>query len=202
MDDAKIRLSAEEVALVTSSDWILTKNGILEKVKSLLGKLQEREAAFLLPLLHRLPASVRASSPKISKGENYRGLPYLVLDWPRDFGKDGVFAIRTLFWWGHYFTVTLHLSGKHKTMLAPAISAQHDKLVSGNWHIGVNDDEWEHHLGRDNYLPVTSLTEVQFRDIVMQSSFIKITFALSLDQWDDAENKLAGAFEFLVTLVT
>ena len=36
MDQAKIRLSPKEMELVTSGDWILTKNQIIEKVKSLL----------------------------------------------------------------------------------------------------------------------------------------------------------------------
>ena len=41
-----------------------------------------------------LPAEMLFHSPKISKGENYKGLPYVMLDYPRCFGKTDIFAIR------------------------------------------------------------------------------------------------------------
>ncbi|MBS1654980.1 MAG: hypothetical protein JSU05_09055, partial [Bacteroidetes bacterium] len=79
MNEAKIRLSAHELELIQNAEWILTKNTILEKVKLLFEQLQE---PFLQELkkLTTLPEEVAAPSPKISKGENYKGLPYLVLD--------------------------------------------------------------------------------------------------------------------------
>ena len=51
------------------------------------------------------------STPKIAKGENYLQLPYVLLDYPRCFDKENIFAIRTMFWWGNFFSITLHLSG-------------------------------------------------------------------------------------------
>jgi len=38
-----------------------------------------------------------AIAPKISKGENYEGLPWVILDFPRYFDKENVFAIRCFF---------------------------------------------------------------------------------------------------------
>ena len=113
MDIAKIRLSPEEEALVATTDWILTKNNVLQKIKQLLLALQSRQQDLLLPF-NSLPEEVLKSSPKISRGENYKGLPWLVLDYPRYFNKADVFAIRTLFWWGNFFSITLHLSGSYK----------------------------------------------------------------------------------------
>jgi len=62
-------------------------------------------------------------SPKISRGENYLGLPYLVLDYPRLFRPDAVLAIRTFFWWGHFFSSTLQLSGGYKTEFLSRLQA-------------------------------------------------------------------------------
>ena len=95
-----------------------------------------------------------AIPPKISKGENYKGLPYLVLDYPRYFGKDDHFAIRSMFWWGNFFSITLHLSGIYKKMYENKIEASFTLLKEESFFIGISDDQWEHHFETSNYLPL------------------------------------------------
>ena len=56
MDKAKIRLSAKEAELVANADWILTKNHILQKVKSILEGLQLQQQQFLKSHHSLLPA--------------------------------------------------------------------------------------------------------------------------------------------------
>src|SRR5688572_30593643 len=107
---AKIQLSTLELELVNNTEWILTKNGIIEKVKKLLHDIQMAQHEVLIAAQDQLPAEVLMPSPKISRGENYKGLPYLILDNPRFFDKQDIFAIRTMFWWGHFFSITLHVS--------------------------------------------------------------------------------------------
>ena len=68
----------------------------------------------------RLPEAVIQSSPKITRGENYQLLPYVILDYPRCFQKEQVFAIRTMFWWGKGISITLHVSGNVARMAALA----------------------------------------------------------------------------------
>ena len=116
MDATKIRLSAEEAALIMNADIILTKNRILEKVKALLLVIQEDQQHYLSSN-NLLPDLVQIIPPKISKGENYNGLPYLVLDHPRYFDKENMYAIRSMFWWGNFFSTTLLLSGEYKARL-------------------------------------------------------------------------------------
>lgn len=93
--EPKVQLSPLEMELVINSGWILTKNGIIEKVKVLLTELQARQQALLsgpiaIGFSFALPEEVILPSPKISKGENYKGLPYLVLDYPRYFNKEHI----------------------------------------------------------------------------------------------------------------
>src|SRR5580700_4684754 len=104
MDEAKIRLSVEELELVENAEWILTKNRIIDKVQNLFGILAVKMKTELETI--SLPDEPLQTNPKISKGENYNGLPYVILDYPRLFSKENVFAIRTMFWWGNYFSVT------------------------------------------------------------------------------------------------
>src|SRR3954452_928432 len=100
-------LTAYESELVRDSKVLLTKNIIIEKVYRLFGQLasgyQDRLAASPVVGLNAVQA-------KISRGENYRGLPYVMLDYPRIFSKDHTFAIRSFYWWGNFFSITLQLS--------------------------------------------------------------------------------------------
>ena len=127
-DQTKIQLSPFESQLVNNSEWILTKNLIIKKAQQLLEEVQESIWRYTTVSRVNLPGEVTAISPKISKGENYHGLPWLTLDYPRYFQKEKVFAIRTMFWWGNFFSTTIHLSGQYKERYASAIAASDEAL--------------------------------------------------------------------------
>jgi hypothetical protein len=202
MNAAKIRLSATEMELVKNADWILTKNSILQKTNQLLGELLRRQQVILKQYSAHLPGEVIDSSPKISKGDNYKGLPYLVLDYPRQFSQSGVFAIRTMFWWGNFFSVTLHLAGHYKEMYADKIVAALPLLKENRYYCCINTDEWEHHFESTNYLPIVELGADDFAHEVYSKGFLKLTKKIPLNEWDDAENKLLPIFELLLLIVT
>jgi hypothetical protein len=172
MDAAKISLSAKELQLVTNAYWILTKNHIIEKVKSLLASLQQQQQALLKKNAFTLPKEAAKSSPKISKGENYKGLPYLVLDYPRYFDKENIFAIRTMFWWGNFFSCTLHLSGRYKKDAVAKLISSRSALIKNDFFICVSDNQWEHHFENDNYAGINSISKKGFEKMIMEKSFI------------------------------
>lgn len=202
MDKAKLRLSAKEAELVANADWILTKNHILQKVKWLLEDLQSQQQQFLLSHSPVIPSEVLAVSPKISRGENYKGLPYLVLDQPRYFGKDDHFAIRSMFWWGNFFSITLHLSGHYKKMYERKIEAAFNALKENSFFIGVSNEQWEHHFEADNYLPLTGMTERDLKTTIADKDFIKLAKRFSFEQWDNAEEMLFISFRQLIDWLT
>ena len=94
-----VELSKTELELVTSSEVILTKNRIIEKVYALFGSLSEEYRKILAEYSHNLPAEIFEKAPKIYRGENYMALPYVMLDYPRIFGKEEV-AERLKAEWG------------------------------------------------------------------------------------------------------
>ena len=197
MDFTKIRLSPEEDALVATADWILTKNNVLQKIKQLLLVLQSNQQNLLQPL-NSLPGEVLKSSPKISRGENYKGLPWLVLDYPRYFNKEEVFAIRTLFWWGNFFSITLHLSGSYKAKYQTKIIGSFEALQKEKFSVCINEDQWEHHFETNNYIPVHDLTGSQYNEIIVKRAFIKLAKKIPLEQWNDVEKKLLDIFGQLI----
>lgn len=199
MDTAKIRLSSEEAALITRADLILTKNNILQKVKQLLSSLLAEQQILLDRVANFEEFS--NSSPKISKGENYKGLPWMVLDYPRCFNKESFFAVRTLFWWGNFFSATLHLSGKYKLDYEKKIRRSFEYLKQKDFSVCINEDQWEHHFEANNYQPLSELPEMKFEEIISKKSFIKLAKKIPLEHWNDAEIKLPEIFSQLIYIL-
>jgi hypothetical protein len=193
-DQTKIQLSAVEMDLLTNADWILTKNLVVKKAQRLLEEVQQNISDYSKQHSTIFPAEVIAVSPKISKGENYIGLPWLMLDYPRYFDKENIFAIRTMFWWGNFFSSTLHLSGKYKEKYSNTIKNLYDELCRNEFYTCINEEEWHHHLEKENYLPVKSFTANDFADHVKKRSFIKLSIELSFSQWDNAIQLLSENF--------
>ncbi|MES1213985.1 MAG: hypothetical protein ABUT20_00595 [Bacteroidota bacterium] len=201
MIEAKIHLSAKEMELVMNADWILTKNSIMEKAKYLLENLQQQMHGRLNPGFHDKKPEDIYGTPKISKGENYKGLPYLVLDYPRVFQKDNTFAIRTMFWWGNFFSSTLHLSGSYKQQTEKKIIAGLDFLKKHDFRVCISEDEWEHHFETTNYIPLKDLTNTESGKIIKEKRFVKIATQTPLSQWNNAEKNLLSNFELLTGML-
>jgi hypothetical protein len=201
MNEAKIRLSPTEMDLVLQADWILTKNSILHKTNQLLGRLLCRQQEYLADCDKKLPAAVIEPSPKISKGDNYNGLPYLVLDHPRYFHQSGIFAVRTFFWWGNFFSVTLHLGGHFKNMLAPQLLKNWSAIQQEGFYCCVNSDEWQHHFERNNYVPAGEIDIAAAEHKILVQPFIKLAKKIPLQEWEHAEDMLLADFSQLIGFV-
>ncbi len=196
----KIALSPEEMDLVQNADLILTKNRIMQKAWLLLEGLQESLVEHVSLTPNSLPSEILTTPAKISKGENYQGLPYLVLDYPRHFEKENIFTIRNMFWWGNFFSITIQLSGMYLKRFAEKISASYCYFSDNDYFINASDSEWEHHFEPTNYIRVNTLTENEFRDR-LSSSFIKIAKKIDLGEWENAPALLQDNFTGLVKLL-
>lgn len=192
--DPKIQLSTFEMDLLINSEWILTKNQIIKKAQRLLEEVQENTRQYTTGSLVTLPHEVTAISPKISKGENYKGLPWLILDYPRYFEKEKIFAIRTMFWWGNFFSTTLHLSGEYKERYSSSIIQSYEDLAKNKFHICIHDEQWHHHFEKENYLPVNDFSAQGFADQINKRSFIKLSCQLSFLAWNEAPGLLSESF--------
>lgn len=200
MNEAKIRLSQKEMELVDNIDFILTKNEILRKTALLLGNLQEQQQAYLNTIPGQLLPEKKMIPPKISRGEKYNGLPYMILDYPRVFEKENIFAIRTLFWWGNFFSTTLHLSGNYKELFKEKIMYAFDVLKKEGYYSCTNDDEWHHHFEEDNYVILT--TKNVFEESIHQKPFLKLSKKIPLHQWESADGILFNNFKWLIEILT
>ncbi len=196
---AKIQLSKLENELVSNTEWILTKQAIMNKVYLLLGELHETYAAILKEDKIVISVFNGGNSGKISKGENYLGLPYAILDYPAIFKKENVFAIRTMFWWGNFFSITLHVSGRQRVQ-AVNIPKLLNSLREMDFFLCVNTNEWEHDFSKTNYLPTSEISSSILAEIC-SNNFLKISKKIDLKMWDEAPAFLENAFLELMEII-
>lgn len=166
MQNAKLGLSAEERRLVLDPGVILTKNRIIDKVYALFGVMADELRA--LPW----PEGTELASPKIARGENYRGMPFVMLDFPRLFSNQHVMAVRTHFWWGNYISVVLHLKGMYQQRHVEQVAGAGWRLQD-SW-VACTDDEWEHAMVEPFWKPVNSMSADAFREHIGHHAFLKI----------------------------
>lgn len=196
----KIQLSPQETELVKNTEWILAKHSIIKKVYALFGEFNEFIKLEFEPLNYLFQGDVKNWNGKISKGENYKHLPYVILDSPAFFDKENIFTIRTMFWWGNFFSITLHLSGIFKEQFDKNNSEVFSLLKKNNFFICVNEDEWEHHFEESNYRPSSAITLQQF-ETINGKDFFKIAKKISLSQWQNANDFLIDSFREIMHLL-
>lgn len=187
---ANVELSKQEFELVTSEAFILTKNAIIKKVYELFGDLSE---AYMKLADGALPAVVLSVSPKIAKGENYRDLPWVMLDFPRVFSHTDVFAVRSFFWWGNFFSITLQLHGVYKAFYQSSV---HQHLAEKDWWYCVDgNDAWQHHFENNNYRKLDD--GVRFETL----PFLKVAKKISLQQWSHAFDFYKDSFQQIIAVL-
>jgi hypothetical protein len=189
MAEAKLTLSEEELALASDASLMLLKNSVIEKVNQLFGRLSVAQPEVISPLQRELEAALEVPA-KISRGESYRALPYLVLDYPRYFRPHDVMAIRTMFWWGNFFSVTLHLKGNYREHFSERILSRRQRIGELGFFACIAPEEWEHHFGEDNYLPVDLIEEDEWLELYRARLFTKLAKQIPIGPLEDVEAQI------------
>jgi hypothetical protein len=196
MNHANVHLSADELTAAASAQLILTKNNVITKAQQLLGQVShEVQQAVVAGRLH-FPVPV--NNPKIAKGEQYKGLPWVMLDSPRQFSQHNVFAVRCMFWWAHPFTCCLHLAGTYKQQMEGRL-LNRLALLQQQWLIYRGSDAWQHEIN-GHWLPAASLTARQLEQLMASQTFLKIARQWPLKEWQGAAGFFTGCYEQLAAL--
>jgi hypothetical protein len=189
-----VSLTTYEMQLVTDPKVLLTKNRIIKMVYELFGELVN---AYKKELDNYGFKNEDFNNAKISRGENYKGLAYVIMDYPRHFGKTDVFAIRSFFWWGNFFSITIHLSGQYQKKYAPSIETAIRNGLFEGWFIGTSQNQWEHHFGVDNY----ELLEKEKPYNLSQLPFLKLAKKIPLSEWDQMISCFSANFQLIVKAI-
>lgn len=173
---------------------------MLQKVEILFGELSEtfRLMVQQMGLEETTPFIL---TPKIARGENYEGLPWVMMDYPRLFTKTDTCAIRCFFWWGHYFTITIQLSGVYQE--AYILSAKNfiqaqQQDGKRDWYLSVGTGAWQHKIVETNYISIHELGEQHWQE---ERAFLKLAKKIPLEKWDDMTNFFEEGFKELVAIL-
>ena len=183
-----------------NGEWILTKNRVIDKIAEGLEGLGMQMMQDVETAYPSINAQLSVRGFKVSKGEKYQGLPYLILDYPRAFGKINILAIRVLFWWSHFFTITLHTKGEYANAVQKLLLSGKIRL-NENVFISHSGNEWNHDISHEDYTRLRDLSNKQLQLAFEQTAFLKLSWRLELMQWDAAEKKLYLQFHEFLKLV-
>jgi hypothetical protein len=196
-NNTKVTLSSGELDIACNTNFILTKRVVIEKAGALFNELIVGINETFKNTIVNIE-EINSRPPKITKGENYNGLPYVLLDYPAYFSKENVFALRTMFWWGNFFSITIHLSGKYKALLQENIFSAKDNT---GVYICINDKEWEHHFEDDNYILLSCISSAQKVEL-LHKGLLKIALKYELHHWNMMQSLLAEGYKKLNALLT
>jgi hypothetical protein len=188
----------KELNILQDTDFLLTKSSVLDKIY----KLLEDSRSELIKTVDNsnfcFPDGTDIVTGKISRGENYKNLPYMVLDYPALFTNESSFAFRTMFWWGNFFSSTLHLEGKALDKYGKTIVDNIDKLLNKNIYIGVGETPWQYHYGEDNYLPLTK----EHGEFIKNFNFLKLSKKISISEWEKLPSFASNFLNIMLSVLS
>jgi hypothetical protein len=192
-------LSESELTLVCDAQILYLKNAALQKIKLHLQNFQDQlqQSTHLQQLEQSFNSTFR--SAKISKGENYRALPYLILDYPAQFSKSSIFAFRTLFWWGNFFSFTLHLQGEALELVRKSLIAHSTLIQQSEYYICIHENPWEYHFEPNNYKKASAVDANELKLLFSKKDFVKLSFKLDIKDYKNLEAKGLQLFNELIT---
>jgi hypothetical protein len=174
--DTNLPFSDEELTVFCDTELIDTKTRIMGKsesgLKELAGRLKEWSEGW------NIDKKFLENPGKISRGENHRGYPYMVLDYPRNFALYSGVSLRTLIWWGHYIKITLHAHGTGNEWLIEHLVKNHDRIKKNNFMILTSPDIWSNRIGDYTEIPII---DTEFSDAIKEQ--LKINGTLRLSQF-------------------
>ncbi len=182
----KVILNEEEKIIIGNTEFFIVKKEIFSKVQLLFGELAHDK------LLNEgwrkilINEDEKNFEPKISKGENYLGLPYLILDYPKKFNEENQFAVRSFFWWGKYFATFLLLSGNDLGKFLPKILSNFSLLKEKDFFISINDDRWIHSIDEDYFASIKNISKNEFETIIKTVGYLKLTTLFPVSDFENA----------------
>ncbi len=173
MQNSSFKLTNKEFELILDTEYPLLKKNAIDKIQAHLHELGAQLIANTL-ITRPLPAK----SFKISKGENYLNLPYLVLDLPKIGGNHFPILCRTLFWWGKYFSFNVFI---RKEIYDMASFEKKLKICdSDGIHLLLSDKIWQQDLDTEDYNQVSKWPE----NIITEGPYLKLSIKHPIEEID------------------
>jgi hypothetical protein len=174
MQKSAIKLTNHQLKLVSDPTYPLTKIEVMERLTTLLHACaaQLRENKLTVGNTQLFECEY-----KISKGENYKGLPYLVLDYPKINSKKFPILLRTMFWWGKYFSLNILIHDDVK------IRIRDNSFYNTNLNdckLLVSSNIWEQDLAKEDYMHLSKEAM-----LLKESDYLKISKTVPIESYNE-----------------
>jgi len=192
-----IHITEKEFLAIEDTDFLLTKAAVIPKIKMLLEETRKELTQCVNASKYSFPNGIDLTTGKISRGENYLNLPFMVLDYPAYFKLGDIFAYRTMFWWGNFFSTTLHLGGVSLEKTRESISRNILKLIGEDIYICVGETPWQYHYEENNYIPVSEI----HGKYIDECRFLKLSKKIELKDWRNLPSFSSDFFNLLLKII-
>jgi hypothetical protein len=189
MPDTKIiPLTKKELQTLANAEFYIIKQSVTKKIQQQFHLLKSNLQDEVERCKSNIPEEADISTGRIFRGENYKGFPYIILDYPRLFDKNKVFAFRNMCWWGNHYSFTLHLSGKPLDNCRESIAKNIHKLKGKGFYYCINNTPWEYYYKDGNYQSLDELLHQSTSELkkdILEKDFIKLSRKLEISVWED-----------------
>jgi hypothetical protein len=169
MQKNEIILTNHQLLLVQSTDYPITKHAIIIQITQLLNELGKH-------LQYNIDKINLSNCPyKITKGENHELLPYVVLDYPKINTKEFPILLRTMFWWGKYFSFNLFI---HQNIASKKLK---NCQLPPNTNMLMQNNIWQQNISRRYYKPICNSDEIE----PVKSGYIKLSKTIPIANYEN-----------------
>ncbi len=110
---------------------------------------------------------------KVTRGENYLDMPYVVLDIPQLKADSLTGKLRLMFWWGHYISLQYFVTPDKAAALAAETQTLPLLLL-------VGDDIYENDLDKPGFIPLHQLSSS-----LNHASLTKVCMKVPFSEWEN-----------------
>lgn len=176
MRKSTIKLTKHELDFASDTIYPETKQSVITKLQELFDTCAQ---TFLQNTVYKHYTSSRQY--KITKGEQYKQLPFVVLDYPQITGGEVVFVLRTMFWWGHYISCNMIIQTNllHEKQDLRAIRNLSKTLVL------TGENLWEQDLDSKYYMEIQKLTDEELEEWMHSRTFLKLSHKVPLTEHEN-----------------
>ncbi|MFN0274532.1 MAG: hypothetical protein ACKVPJ_02205 [Chitinophagales bacterium] len=190
--------SDDEISLLFNKEIFYTKRSATEKLYLLFSEII---AVIKDTPIHKsflFPDGTDFSTGKISKGENYKGSPYVMLDFPKLFSKDSIFAFRAMFWFGHGFVFSIVVAGNALKPLQKKFLKNKNGLHHHNIYFSIFNHAWQHEIHKDANILVEEISTQEMEHHINKNHFIKLSSTSLEVQKEKLKNDVLKNYELML----
>ncbi len=189
--------TANDLALMRDADLMARKEAVIGKVKTVLSAVKEALRSEVKdPSAYLAPDGTDFSQGQLAHGDQFHGLPWVYLDFPKYFSREAMFTFRSFFWWGHGFLFAWFLAGPLLDRYKAALLSGYDRLAdtsNGVLRLSLARDPWEWRQADGYALDLARTNRHAVEAALATRPFLKLTENLGLEGTSLGEDAVASA---------